>query len=98
MVLVGEEGAIAIECRIHLNVSLFHFLNGRFQINRSGCVCIGVGIILLVGHFQDGAVETVDKIVHFARLAGVRFVHSAQSPLFQVRGTAESAGRGERVA
>lgn len=82
---------------VKLDVSLFDFLDGRFQVDRSSRV-VGVGVVLLVGHFQDGTVETVDKVVHLARFAGVRFVHSTQPPLFQVRRSAESARRRESVA
>ncbi len=49
------------------DISLFDFLDCRFQIERARRV-VGVGVVLLIGHFQNGAVETVDKVVHFAGL------------------------------
>jgi len=49
------------------DISLFDFLDCRFRIERARGV-VGVGVILLIGHFQNGAVEAVNKVVHFARL------------------------------
>jgi hypothetical protein len=60
------------------NISLFDFLDCRFQIERARRV-VGVGVVLLIGHFQNGTVETVDKVVHFAGLIArsVGFVEPA---------------------
>lgn len=73
-----------------LDISLFDFLYCRFQIERARRV-VSIGVILLVGHFENGTVETVDKIVHFTRLAGIGLVQSTQSPLFQIGRSIESA-------
>jgi hypothetical protein len=60
------------------DISLFDFLDCRFQIERARGV-VGVGVILLIGHFKNGTVEAVNKIVHFTGLVtrAVCFVEPA---------------------
>ena len=60
------------------DISLFDFLDCRLQIERARGV-VGVGVILLIGHFKNGTVEAVNKIVHFTGLVtrAVCFVEPA---------------------